>query len=1064
MTNGTGVRAPDEEARRTVSPDLAPDAGAPSVLAIIVTHDGREWFKDSLVALANQTYGPIDVLVLDDASSDSRKQPHLKRVAKRHLRRRRWGYLRTPRPLGYGGAINWALSRVRSDADMLLFLHDDAALEPDAVAHMVARLSDDDSTAVVGPKLVAWDDPQRLEEVGMAADRFGFPYKGLEEGEIDLAQHDRTSEVFYVTSTCMLIRHDVFRHLRGWDAQLRAFAEDLDLCWRARLSGYVIRVEPLAIARHAVALARGERTSPFGPARYFIRRNRLRTVFKNVSTLRLLALVPQFILLTLFEMVGFIILRQPGEIWNLARALGWNLIRLPQTLTERRKVQGQRQVGDLKLQRLTVKQSTRIRSYISYQRDRLEEAWGRRAELVAQRSARAKVVSSQMKGWLGLAAFGCVMALLLGFRNIWWSDPLAVGELLPYPDSPTSLLRALSSPWRVAGLGQPGPAPPALGLLAFFPIVTLGAAGAAQKLLVASLGIAAFAGAYRLVSDFVDRPGRFTAGGLYLLGSVGYAGVRTGSLGALVFGAAAPFVLRSMARLLGWSRPPKWNRSSTVAQVALGTAVSTAFVPGALFMYLIAASLLAAGRSLFVRGEKVLHGYVLSVLAIAIGWALLLPWSNSWGDPGGPLWAMRSDDLWRGYASSFEGHGMLSVVLGQTPEVPAFFGLALAVLGVVAVLAADGQRRRFALALWSLIAVSGILVTAFEVGALRPFLASPVEAGVLVAVAFAALGGLAVGAFRLDLPRRGFGWVHWVTIAGLAASVFLAGAGLGPAIWGGDWSAGAAGDKATVDSVHKVGTILEAERASSGPFRALWVGAGWNSPVPTSSRPLERTFLTGARGQELSALFETHDSRAHDELDRVVSSIENEATDRGGALLGAFNVRYVVMERDEAIDPWLQQRDLALVRSEENFLLFENSRALARAGIYGDVPAYVTAVEENDPSLTANITDLELETLDQERAYRYVDRQTSSGGIVFLAEAEHPAWRANLNGSELERVDGGWGNAFALESETGRLEVVIDRSLADILWLLFLFFAWTVTIVASFPRSRPLSVPGVSRR
>lgn len=1050
----TGVRTPEEEARR---------AGSPSVLAIIVTHDGRRWFKDSLVALANQTYGSVDVLVLDDASSDSRRQPHLKRVAKRHLRRRRWGYLRTPRPLGYGGAINWALSRVRSDAELLLFLHDDTALEPDAIEKMVERISADEKTAIVGPKLLNWDDPQQLEEVGMAADRFGFPYKGLEEGEIDLGQHDRASEVFYVTSTCMLIRHEVFRHLRGWDAQLRAFAEDLDLCWRARLSGYAVKVEPEARARHAVALARGERTSPFAPARYFIRRNRLRTVFKNVSTLRLLLLVPQFFLLTVFEMVGFIVLRQPGDIWNLARALGWNMIRLPQTLAERRKVQRQRKVSDADLQRLTVRQSTRIRSYVSYQRDRLEEAWGRRAELVAQRSAQAKMLSSTMKGWLGLAVFGCVVALLLGFRNIWWSDPLAVGELLPYPKSPFGLLRAFTTPWRVAGLGQPGPAPPALGLLGFFPLITLGAAGAAQKLLVATLGITAFAGAYRLVSDFVDRPGRLAAGSLYLLGAVGYAGIRTGSLGALVFGASAPFVLRSMARATGWSRPPRWNRSSTVAQIALGVAISAAFIPGSLLMYLLAAGLLAGGRAVLVHGEKALRGFGLTLLGLGIGWFLLLPWSSGWGDPGGPLWVMRSEGMWRTYAAAYDGHDMLSVVLGQTPEVPVFFGLALTVLGVVAVVAAEGQRRRFALALWGLVALTGLLVTAFESGALRPFMASPVEAGVLAAVAFSALGGIAVGAFRLDLPRRGFGWAHWVTIGGFAFAVFLAGSGLGPAILGGAWSAGAAGDQATVESVHKVRTILDAERATAGAFRALWVGAGWNSPVPTSSRPTERTFLTGPRGQELTALFETHDSSARDEMKRVIASIETGATDRGGALLGAFNVGFVVLERDEEIDPWLQQRDLALVRSEEDFLLFKNSRSLARAGIYQDVPAYVLAVEQNDPSLTANITDLELEDLEQSRTYRYIDRQTSSGGVVFLAEAEHPSWHAELNGNDLQRIEGGWGNAFALESETGRLEVRVDRSLADIAWLLFAIFAWLVTIVASFPRERPLHVRGGRR-
>ena len=139
--------------------------------------------------------------MVDDAGTETSK-PVLRRFVKRHLRRR-GGLLAPPRALGFGGAINWALSRVKTDADLLLFIHDDAALDPDAIENMVARLLDDDTTAIVGPKIVDWTNPSLLEEVGMAADRFGYPYKGLDDGEIDLGQHHASVEVFYVTSTCM---------------------------------------------------------------------------------------------------------------------------------------------------------------------------------------------------------------------------------------------------------------------------------------------------------------------------------------------------------------------------------------------------------------------------------------------------------------------------------------------------------------------------------------------------------------------------------------------------------------------------------------------------------------------------------------------------------------------------------------------------------------------------------------------------------------------------------------------------------------------------------------------
>jgi GT2 family glycosyltransferase len=1051
--------------RTGIEPELDPrESQLPSVLAVVVTHNGRRWLRDCLVGLNTQTYPLLDVLVVDDATFDSRERPQIRRIAKRHLGRRRWGYVRSSRPLGYGGAINWAMSRVRTDADLLLFIHDDAALDERSVERMVARISADDTTAIVGPKIVAWDDPQRLEEVGMLTDRFGYPYKGLEEGEIDLGQHDSMNEVFYVTSTCMLIRHDVFKQLRGWDARMRAFSEDLDLCWRARLLGYSVRVEAGAKARHAIALATGQRPSPFQPARYFIRRNRFRTVIKNASRWRLLGIVPQFFFLTIAEMIAFVILRQPREIANLAKAFGWNTVTIPQAISERAKVQSRRKVSDLKLKRLTVSQGKRLRFYASHQRDRLEVAWGRRAELFARRSTQAKVFGLQFKGWFGVAAVLTLFALLLGFRGVWWSQPAALGELLPFPDRMTGLLRGFVSPWRGSGLGQPGPGTPALALLGTVQLVTLGAAGAAQKLLIVALGVSAFAGGYRLVADLVDRPGRIAAGAVYLFGPVGYAGIRTGSLGALVFGAAAPWVLLTFVRMAGWARPPAWQVERGVARVALGVAISGAFVPGSLFMYASAALLLTTARAVFVRGQQVLRGALTSLLGIALGWVLLLPWSATWFSDGGPLGLLRGES-WERYSDGFSEHGVLSVMLGQTPDALVLAGVASALLGVVAVVTAEGQRRRLALAFWFVIAVVGLFCSMFATGWIRPFVANPIEAGVIPSACFAGLVGLAVGAFRLDLPRRGFGVMHWATLGALSVSALLFMTALGPAVMGGDWGPGRGVDREEAEVVAQVQSLFEAEAQNSGQFRALWVGEGWGSPVPSAARPAFDHLITGSGGPGPGDLFESSSGEANRQLETVIDSVETGTTDRGGSLLSAFNVAFVVLERTETTSPWLAQRDLALVRAEETYLLLRNEMPLARAAIYEELPPYVSAIAADDPVAGA-VPDQPLVQLTAVKAARYEAEQAEGPGVVFTAERNDDRWQARIGDAALERVDGGWGNAFAVPpGASGELVVEYPRPLATTLLLIVLFMAWVVVLGSSFSRrKRSAQAPRVPRR
>ena len=1031
------------------------DANLPRILAIVVTHDGRKWLKDCLVSLNAQTYPFVDVLVVDDASPEVENAPALKRIAKRHLRTRRWGFLRTPRPLGYGGAINWAMSRARVTADLLLFIHDDAALTPDSVERMVGRLLADDATAIVGPKIVGWDDESHLEEVGMATDRFGYPYKGLEDDEIDLGQHDVSHEVFYVTSTCMLVRHEVFRQLRGWDARMRAFSEDLDLCWRARLLGHAVRVEPLAKARHAIALARGERSSRFTPTRYYIRRNRFRAVGKNVSSSRLAGLIPQIVLLTIVEMVGFIVLRQPREILNLVRALGWNFINSFQTVSERRRTQKSRVVTDRKLRRLTVRESTRVRAYMGHQADRLEEAWGRGSAALARRREMLRAITPRTAGVAVFLALAGVIGFLLCFRHFLWAPQAAIGELLPYPERATALLRAWASPWQTIGLGQPGPAPPSLALLGFVPLLTFGAAGAAQKLLVLGLGGIALIGAYHLIGEVADRRARLVAGVAYALGGVGYAAMRSGDLGALVFGAAAPFVLHALIRLTGWVRPAGWNRNKTIARLALGGAVSAAFVPGSLFLYLLAAVILSVFRLELSSPKVSLSGLGLAALALLAAWGLLLPWSWTWFADGGALdrtWLGSSADL---IAANYRGHGATSVLLGQTPDVPALYGLALPILGAVAVVTGEGQRRRLAVALWGLIAVTGLLVAATTAGIIPPIVSTPTAAGVLAAVSFAGLAGLAAGAFRLDLPRRGFGWVHAGTVLGISVSIGLIGLGFLPALWNGEWAPGRGRSGDATRASADVRSIFAAEADQGGQFRALWVGDSWSAGAPTAARPDVDLFLTGARGQVLSDLFESDVGSGEAAFERVVASIEEGTTDRGGGLLGAFNIRFVVLERGPGAHRWLSQRDLALYRDRPEYILLENTGGLPRAAVFNDLPVYVRALEQGDQGLTSAATEIERTDLAQDSSWRYRGEEVRGPGVAFLAENDDPGWGATLDGRSLERTRSGWGNAFRIpEASAGPLTISYARTTEQMVWLVGIALAWIVVVGASFSRRK----------
>ena len=136
-------------------------------------------------------------------------------------------------------------------ASLLLFCHDDVAPDPDAV-HIMVEESFRSNAGVVAPQAGELGRPRAgCCTSGMAVDKGGAVVDRMEPGEIDHGQHDAVRDVFLAPGGCTLVRADLFAELGGFDPEIFAMGEDLDLCWRAQVLG----------ARVVVAPGRGSGTS-----------------------------------------------------------------------------------------------------------------------------------------------------------------------------------------------------------------------------------------------------------------------------------------------------------------------------------------------------------------------------------------------------------------------------------------------------------------------------------------------------------------------------------------------------------------------------------------------------------------------------------------------------------------------------------------------------------------------------------------------------------------------------------------------------------------------------------
>jgi N-acetylglucosaminyl-diphospho-decaprenol L-rhamnosyltransferase len=136
---------------------------------------------------------------------------------------------------------------------LILFLNPDTALAPSALVHLVAAF-DQPSTALAGPMLLAESGEPILSE---------RPFHSLRRELCTQFSPWRRHPPFgrreYATGygrclvgACLLVEREFFEAVDGFDAAIRMYLEDVELCWQAHAAGRDVRFVPDARCAHGL--------------------------------------------------------------------------------------------------------------------------------------------------------------------------------------------------------------------------------------------------------------------------------------------------------------------------------------------------------------------------------------------------------------------------------------------------------------------------------------------------------------------------------------------------------------------------------------------------------------------------------------------------------------------------------------------------------------------------------------------------------------------------------------------------------------------------------------------
>lgn len=1016
---------------------------APAVVAVVVTCDPGPWFEECLAALGEQDYPNLSVLVIDSGSL-SDPTPRVARVLPTAYVRR------LEQRQGFAAAANEAL-QVIEGAALYLICHDDVAPAPNAVRAMVEEAFRSNAGLVTG-KLVDWEEPELLLQVGMGCDKFAAPVPIVERGELDQAQHDNVRDVAVVPGGCALVRADLFSALNGFDPVISLYGEDLDLSWRAQLAGARTMVVPAARIRHREAMTSGMRSdggrTPTAvetrdQARRLQLRHRLRVVLGTYRPLTLLWLLPQLAVLQVFEVAYAVLAGRRATAGAIVGAWTWNLSHLRDLRQHRRTLV--RREPDRSVRRNHIRGSARLTSFL-------------RGQLAGE--DRVRLLAGDSDGLASLRVpllvWGFVIAVvLLGSRHL-LSGPLAlVGELAPIP-GPSRLLGLFASGWRGSGLGSESPAPPAFALLGLAGAALGGATGLLQKIVVLGTIPAGIIGVHRLARPLGSTRGRLLALALYALNPLPYDALARGRWSGLLAYGAAPWFVAALARAGGlapFSLAP--SRRRLILGTGITLALLAALAPSLALVALVVALALLLGSAVAGGASEAWKGVVITAASIGIAAALLFPWSLEALLPGA------SWESFTGVApdpARAPGLGQL-VQFGLGPISGGVLGWALVVAAALPLLIGRDWRLGWAVRCWTVALVCvGVAWAAGRGWVPVPF-TSPDAMLAPAAAAWSLSAALGLVAFEVDLPRYQFGWRQLASVmAGVAA--VLAVLPVTMAAPEGRWK------QPGTDLSSLLGFLPPG--GDSGGYRVLWLGHPEALPLPgwrLSDGVAYATSRDGLpRGEDL---WPASSSGATQLLSDSLRLARTGQTIRLGRLLAPMSVRYVVIARRAApetertpalpvpgdIDDSLRaQVDLKPIELDASLTAFENvAWAPNRARLTGSA-ARATRASGLASSSAADLSGAK-PTL-TERAGTFGFDGDVGEGTVLLGEAASPRWTLTVDGRRAEHLRAfGWANSFDVAA-SGRGHLRYRTSMFRYAAILIELAVWVVA-VRLFRKTRP---------
>lgn len=289
----------------------------PTISIVIVNYNGHQWLDKCITSLQKQTYFNIEIIVVDNRSSDDsvdiiRGFRDVKLVE-------------SSSNLGFANGVNSGIDQ--AIGSYILLFNTDAWVEKNFVEKLMNELIER-KLDVIAPNENDYNDTAR-EKFSTTLDLIGYPVR-----------RRANKPSLYLQGVCMLFSKDLYLETGGLDNDFFMYFEETDWCWRLRLYGKKIAYSNDLFIHHAGSGTTGKGVN----YNAFLWRNQncLQMLLKNSSLPLLVIQTPLYFLQNIIDMIGLILLGKPSIAWTYVRGLAYNIKLLPRTIEKRRRIRNRK--------------------------------------------------------------------------------------------------------------------------------------------------------------------------------------------------------------------------------------------------------------------------------------------------------------------------------------------------------------------------------------------------------------------------------------------------------------------------------------------------------------------------------------------------------------------------------------------------------------------------------------------------------------------------------------------------------------------------------------------------